>query len=310
MALTMAFKPGETIYYPKITVKSDKPMTVKDRYIGSKNGNLFVQYCTDDLLDRLVEDMHEVIDNHYDNVVVITGRKNDIGEGVGKSNLAYWVAKKFDPNFNLQDGYIYDMLPFLKRLVKGELHGKVLMLDEATNLLSARNWMTETNKSVDQILEMFRSYEMTLIMCIPQLDRLDVYVRESRMRFLLIAADRYWENDTVSHRGYFELKRRPGFKTVCWGTFPEIPPEDKKIYEALKEGAQKSKAKEILEKFEEDENKPRIAKSAHYNRQLVWMLKKEGYSYSEISDETGIPEGTLKSWISEKKNNMVDEDDE
>ena len=300
MPVRMIYDKGDTIYYPKISVESDKPMTVKDRYIGRGPNGIFVQYLTADLLDRLVEDMHENAENHYDNIVVITGPKRGTGEGVGKSNLAYWVCKKYDPEFSLQDGYVYDMLPFLQKVASGNMKGKCLLLDEGTNLLSARNWMTETNKSVDQILEMFRSHNMTIVICIPKLYRLDEYVRESRMRFHLTASERYWEYDSVSKRGYFELKKEPSFKTVCWGTFPEIPPEEKKIYEEIKAKSQEKKAKELLAKFEDNDNGgSRLQKSASYNRKLAWMLKTEGFSYDEISEKTGIPPGTLRCWIHE-----------
>lgn len=293
MPLQMIYEKGDTIYYPKISVKSDRPMTVKDLYVGNGKRGLFAQYLTDDLLDNLAMEMHDNIEQHFDNVIVVTG-----DEGAGKSNLAYALAKKFDPEFNINDGYVYDLLPFLQKLQAGNLKGKVLWLDEGTNLLSARNWMTDVNKSVDQILEMFRSYKMTLIICIPKLYRLDEYVRESRMRYHLTAAKRYWQHDTESKRGYFEAKRWPNFKTICWGTFPEIPPEEKEIYEKIKAGSQSAKAAEILQKFENAQT-PRLQKSTEYNRKLAMMLVDSGCSYREISEETGIPEGTLRRWIHE-----------
>lgn len=294
MALTMIYDIGDTVYYPKLHIKSDKPMEVVDRYIGRGANGLFVQYLTDQLLDRLAEEMHENREDHYDNVVVITGR-----EGTGKSNLAYWVAKKYDPDFRIEDGYVYDMMPFLEKINRHEVpRGKVFWFDEATNVLSARNWMTDTNKSLDQLLEMLRSYEMTLIMCIPLLDRLDLYVRQSRMRYLLQTHERYWEKRDHASRGYFELKRWPNFRSVCWGTFPEMPESEKRIYENLKVRSQKSKVREIYERFD-DQNQPRIAKSAKYNRVMAAALRDLGLTYDEISDRTGIPSGTLKSWISE-----------
>ena len=297
MPLRMVYEPGDTIYYPKISIPSDKPMIVKDRYIGQGENGYFAQYLTDDLLDRLVEDMHENVEDHNDNVVVITGPEKGTGERIGKSNLAYWVAKKYDPDFNLADSYIYDVEPFVEKIESRKFHGKVIMLDEATNLLSGRDWMSTKNKAVDQILEMFGSDNMTIILCIPKLYRLDEYVRESRMRYHLTCYKRYWENDTVSKRGYFELKKEPSFNTVCYGTFPEIPPEDQAAYHYLKSQSQKKKATELLERIrEESAGGSRLAKSAGYNRSLANMLLADGYTYQEIADRTGIPEGTLRYW--------------
>lgn len=308
--VTLLYEKGDTVYYPKLTVPSEKTMTVKDRYIGRGPSGIFVQYLSDDLLDRLVEDMHENADNGMDNIVVITGPERGTGEGVGKSNLGYWVAKKYDPDFNLEDGYVYDMLPFLERVASGNMKGKVLMLDEGTNLLSARNWMSETNKSVDQVLEMFRSYRMTIIICIPKLYRLDEYVRESRMHYHLTCQIRYWDGDTHPKRGYFELKKEPNFRTICWGTFPQIPEKERGAYEHIKAQSQQKKAQELLEKFRDNQaGGSRLQKSASHNRKLAMFLKNEGYSYARISEETGIPEGTLRYWISEENNKENDEND-
>lgn len=275
-------------------------MTVRDRYIGYGENGYFAQYLTDDLLDRLAQDMHENIEDHNDNVVVITGPERGTGERVGKSNLAYWVAKKFDPNFSLAESYIYDVEPFLEKVESRKFKSKVVWLDEATNLLSGRDWMSTKNKAVDQILEMFGSDNMTIILCIPKLYRLDEYVRESRMRFHLTAAKRYWEYDTVAKRGYFELKKEPNFsRSVCWGTFPEIPDSEKAQYNYLKSKSQGDKAKELLAKIrEEASGGSRLAKSAEYNRSLANMLLADGYSYEEIADRTGIPAGTLRYWKS------------
>lgn len=298
MPLKTIFEPGDTIYYPNPYRESDKPMTVKDYYLGQGNRGPFVQYLTADLIQRLVEEMRENIENHYDNLVVITGH-----EGTGKSNCAYAVCKAFDPDFSINDGYIYDIGPFLEKLTTGDVKGKVFWFDEATNIASNRDWMKDSNKSLIQLLEMLRSYGMSLVMCIPKLERIDVYIRESRMRYHLNCADRYWENDSVRKRGYFELKRWPKFRSVCWGTFPRMPEEESKIYEALKAKSQREKSIEIYEKYKESNEAggSKLKKAADNNRKLAWILIRDGYTYSEIEEETGIPAGTLRRWIHEEK---------
>lgn len=295
MVLTTIFEPGETIYYPNIYDQKGKPMVVKDFYLGRGSNGPYIQYLSDDLLDCLVQEMHENIGNEYDNLVVITGP-----EGSGKSNLAYWVAKKFDPDFSIQDGYIYDIGPFLEKLVSSELKGQVFWMDEATNLASNRDWMKDSNKSLIQLLEMLRSRGMTIIMCIPKLERLDVYIRETRMRYRLNAQERYWEKDSEKKRGYFELRRRPTFKTVCWGTFAKIPQEEKEVYEKLKLQSQQSKTREIYERYKEENGQtPKLQRSTDNNKKLTWMLICTGYSYQEIEERTGIPYGTLRRWMHE-----------
>lgn len=297
MPLRMIYEPGDTIYYPKPHVMSDKSMIVKDFYIGQGKNGPFVQYLSDDLMGCMIQEMHENIANHYDNLVVVVGP-----EGSGKSNNGYWICKNFDPEFSIQDGYIYDIGPWLEKLDKGEVKGKVFWFDEATNIASNRDWMKDQNKALIQLLEMLRSYGMTLVMCIPKLERLDVYIRETRMRYLVTCADRSWDIDQERKRGYFELKRWPKFHTVCWGTFPIMPPEEKQIYERLKAQSQKDKAHEIFEKYQENNGQtPKLQKLADNNRKLAWVLVRDGYSYQEIEEETGIPQGTLRRWIHEMK---------
>lgn len=297
MVLTTIFEPGDTIYYPNIYDSTGKPMEVKDNFIGNSNGKPYVQYLSADLMDRMVEEMHENVSNHYDNLVVVTGP-----EGVGKSSCAWHICKKFDPEFNIKEGYVYDIGPWLEKLDKGEVKGKVFWFDEATNIASNRDWMKDMNKALIQLLEMLRSYNMTMVMCIPLLSRLDVYIRETRMRYLINCSERSWDFDTERKRGYFEEKRWPTFKTVCWGTFPPIPKDESEIYEEIKRKSQKEKTHEIKERFDESNgSSPKMQKLADNNRKLAWILIRDGYSYQEIEEETGIPQGTIRRWIHEMK---------
>lgn len=299
MGLKFIFSPGDVVYYPRLTDSTGQEMVVKDRFVGRGASGLYAQYLCDGLLDCLVKEMHDNVENEYDNLVVVTGP-----EGSGKSNLSYWLAKKFDPDFNIEDGYIYDMGPFLEKLDSGDIKGKVFWADEATNIASARNWAKDENKSLMQLLEMLRSKGMTMIMCIPLLDRIDVYIRQTRMRYHLMTAERCWDVDKDIKRGYFEVRSKAsGFKTICWGKFDKIPDDDKVIYERLKAKAQSDKIHEIRERWQEDNGGgSRLKKSAEYNRRLVWMLVRDAnMSYQEISEETGIPVGTIKCWIHERR---------
>ena len=295
MVLKMVYEPGDVIYYPKLHVMSDKPMKVQDYFMGMGKNGPYVQYLTPDLMPMMIKEMHENVENHYDNLCVVVGP-----EGSGKSNCAYWICKNFDPDFDIKEGYIYDIGPWLEKLTKGEVRGKVFWFDEATNIASNRDWMKDSNKSLIQLLEMLRSYGMTLVMCIPKLERLDVYIRETRMRYLVSCADRVWDIDTERKRGYFELKRWPRFHTVCWGTFPKMPTEESSIYELLKSKSQKEKADEIYERYQETEH-PNKKKQADRERKLAWMLIRKGCSYQEIEEETEIPQSTLRRWMTENR---------
>ena len=72
------------------------------------------------------------------------------------------------------------------------------------------------------------------------------------------------------------------------------------MFESLKNAF---KVKEIRRRYEENnEASPRLKQSAEYNRKLFWALMTDAnMGYQEISERTGIPEGTLRYWAHEMK---------
>ena len=298
---------GDIAYYPDIFNPSGKPMEIIGRRkLRYPNGKRFYQYFikghTDDktgLTDRLVENMKENVANDYDNLVIICG-----AEGVGKSNMAVDLCKSYDPTFTVEDRYIYDFFPFLQKLEKDfkeDGKGRAYLMDEATNLVSNRDWNKEDNKHMIQLLEMFRSRGLTLVMCIPSFDRLDVYIREHRARFKIECKD-LPKGNKFGGRGYYELTVLPN-KTVGHGTFPIMSASDKAVYEALKERSQASKLQEMKKAADpEGDGKGRLKESNDRNKKMAaWFIIREGWSYQDVSEQFGIPEGTLRRWISEVK---------
>ena len=305
----MILEPGDTAFYPQLMNMSGKPMTVKGvRRIRYPNGNRFYQYFFDGhtedktgLTDRLVENLKDNVDNAYDNLVVICGK-----EGTGKSNLAVDICKSYDPTFTLQDRYIYDFYPFLEKLeqdFKLEQGGRAYLLDEATNLVSNRDWNKDDNKHMIQLLEMFRSRGLTLVLCIPSFDRLDKYIREYRARFKLECKD-LPQGDRFGGRGYYELTILQTKTTVGHGTFPIMAPEDKQIYEALKLKSQESKLQEMKAAAdpENDRRGSKIRESGERNKKMAYyFVETMGWSYRDVSEQFDIPEGTLRRWIKEMR---------
>ena len=298
---------GDTAFYPDLFNVSGKPMTVIGRRkIRYPNGKRFYQYFFDGhtpehtgLTDRLVDAMKDNVSNDYDNLVIICG-----AEGVGKSNMAVDLCKSYDPTFTIEDRYIYDFYPFLQKLEKDfEIKGggRAYLMDEATNLVSNRDWNKEANKHMIQLLEMFRSRGLTLVMCIPSFDRLDVYIREHRARFKLECKD-LPKGDKFGGRGYYELTVLPN-KTVGHGTFPIMAAADKQIYESLKERSQAAKLQEMKKAADpEGDGKGRLRESTDRNKKMVaWFILHEGWSYQDVSREFDIPYGTITRWISEIK---------
>lgn len=193
MGLIMAvilLKPGEDSWtYPSRYDSFDRTLPVIDRwYKRYSPTKRYCRYLYDRLDECLVEEMKLNVQRHYDNVIGIGGK-----EGKGKSHLSYHLAKMYDPDFTLKKGYIYDAYEFIKAINSGEDRGSVFWMDEATNIASNRDWNKEENKLFIQIMEMARARNWVLIMDIPQLKRLDVYLRTFRLRYQIEVEELAWQ---------------------------------------------------------------------------------------------------------------------
>lgn len=186
------FEPGDRVQWPNTQVPasgdSERALTVvtMDATRYRKTGKYYVRYLFKELMDRVVEDMHSNIAQHFDNLVVVCG-----DEGTGKSNLAYHLCRTFDPEFDLEKSYAYTWDDFIEKLTNGDPQ-RVYWLDEAINLASGRDWMKEANKMLIRVLQTMRSKGMTLVMCVPVLKNLDVYIRTHRTRYLFVADCMRW----------------------------------------------------------------------------------------------------------------------
>ena len=296
-------QPGDTVYYPHPLQlkKTKKTMQVIDVW-GKRwpSGKWFIRYLYDGLLDCLVQEMHENVEKDLDNVICIWGQ-----EGSGKSVLAYWLAKKYDANFDMEEGYVYSCDDLLKKVNEsdGNDTGKIYWLDEATNISNNRDWMRQDNKAFITMLEMFRSRKWTLILCIPNYNRLDVYLRESRIRYALHAQILEWEGAPEKQRGYFELTRVSmdnGFRMeekVGYGKFPDIPDEDREEYARIKKGTQDDKLREMYEK----KNNKKDDRQGRILRNLILEKHERGETLQEIADQTGYSYNVVANMCTKAK---------
>lgn len=299
------YEKGDVLNYPKWNVESKKKLTVQDRMIYiHDSGKIYTRYLFENLLDLLVEEMHENVENDLDNVVCIWG-----AEGSGKSNLAYWLAKKYDPNFDIERSYTYSFDDLLNRIHDCEDadEGSVFWMDEATNISNNRDWMHTDNKQFITMLEMFRSRKWTLILCIPDFNRLDIYLREQRIRYSLHAEVIDWENNPEKKRGYFQLTRMDyrtatGYRSenvVGYGKFDRIPEGESERYRKIKEETQNTKLNEI---YDNKNKKTRMDQMSALNRKLILRLYEEDHlSAEEISEITGLTVGTVNVYMSKAR---------
>lgn len=214
-----------------------------------RSGKVFIRYLLKDLIGELAKDMKKNVAANYDNLVVITGC-----EGSGKSNMAYALAAEYSrqcgQEFDISSQYVYSTEDFRDKLRSGDDFRGIFWMDEGSNMANNRDWNTTDNKSLIQLLEMCRSRGWTLILCIPSVDRLDLYIREYRLRYLIECKPMKFEKYGPRERGYFELKKKASYgkmEVVGYGMFSPMPAEQKEIYEALKLDSQNKKIKEVVD---------------------------------------------------------------
>lgn len=311
---------GDKVKYPSRYDQTDRTLTVVDRWYKrwpyrdpQHPGGRYVRYLYSGLDRCLVDEMRINVQRHYDNVIGVGGK-----EGKGKSAWCYYIAKLYDPDFTLEKGYIYDAYEFVKAINDGSDRGKVFWMDEATNIANNRDWNKEENKLFIQILEMARANGWLLIMAIPLLKRLDVYLRDFRLRYQVEIEELAWELDTHVHRGYWHLTKSSDAnygspQAIGWGYFPPMPPDVEEDYnENYKKKAMADKFAEIKQKFDEKRNgKQNGTKAiAKVNRKLIVAMREHGISYGELQEITGYPYQTLANAYSKGKKEQENEEDE
>lgn len=298
MGITV-FGIGDEIYYPDPRVRSTRTVTVLDREIKQwKSGRIFIRYLCEETMDRLVEDCHKNLENEYDNVIVIEGK-----EGSGKSTLAIQLAMKINPEFDLETDYIYSYDEMIEAITDKEKddRGRVFLLDETSAIMNNRDAMTSSSKNMVELLEMMRSRGWTLIMCIPSVERLDKYLRDYRIRYLLKAVEMSWDlKRTEQSRGYYELRYKKGnsyetFHTVAYGVFEDLDPELKAKYKKIKNRSQERKMREIA--GEEPKKDTKIGRAQKKLGEAMLTLADMGMSQQELADKFGYTKHSVTQML-------------
>lgn len=288
--------------------KWDTPIgsfTVADyQPIVHRTGNFFCRYLLEDLLDEVAADMRKNIKDDYDNVVIVDG-----GEGSGKSNLMYQLLVRYDPNFDIERGYTYDAEAFKKKIREGGDIGRTFWMDEGSIIANNRDWNTQNNKSFVKVLETCRSRHYTLGICIPTFDRLDVYIREHRVRYLLHCEPMTFDKGGFKKRGYCEVRKRNDItgemQLIGYADYGPMPERVAEIYNRLKTESQAKLFNDLYgdeeegpgakykKKYEEGEKKLDIAMLSLYER---------GVGLDELQEMFGIEsKKTLQNRLSKAR---------
>lgn len=320
MTLHYAFEPGEKVRWPMTQMPAEgneRSVEIEDamttRY---KTGRYYIRYLYKDLVDRMVEDMQTNVDEAFDNILTITG-----GEGTGKSNLAHYIAKRFDPDFDQSKSLIYSWSQFLDSVLDDPQ--KVYWFDEAILVAAGRDWMKEANKMLMSCLQIIRSKRFTIIFCVPKFDNIDVYIREFRTRYMIKAQMMQWTKDSAAVRGYGELfvpkteterKSLPKdasaeefFRSVGFFRFPKMESENDESYNRMKEQGQLDELRRMREEIR-DKGTSRYKRDKESLSALIsHMADVQGMSYQEIADIAKMPYNTVKG-IAWRRRNEEDEE--
>ncbi len=113
-------------------------------------------------------------------------------EGSGKSYTGLKIAEVADPTFNA-DRVMFSPKAFLERLkewkANGETQGKVVVADEAGVGVGVRTWHDKDQILFNQVLQVIRDENMTLLFTLPRLSELDSQTR-GRLHALLEMTDK------------------------------------------------------------------------------------------------------------------------
>lgn len=217
-------------------------------FIQHDSGKYYTQYLYEDLMDLLVKDMHANVRKDYDNVVLITG-----GEGSGKSGCMYHLLQLYKGDWNdetdIKASYTYNMDFMRQRFQSKDFGNGIFWMDETTQIASNRDWQSQDNKDIVSILETFRSKKFLFGGCAPKLERVDVYLRDFRMRYHIHVQPMAFKSTGYMPRGIFELEKRDpqsGEMRACgYGLYPDMPDAAKAIYLPLKEECQEALREKI-----------------------------------------------------------------
>lgn len=112
-----------------------------------------------------------------DNVVVIDGY-----EGTGKSNLGILLAKTLNPSFDPARDCVFNHGDW-QRIFNANLSRQVYLIDEGGNLLFSRDYASSDSKTFVKLLMQARILQSTIIIAMPNINWLEKYVREHRIRY-------------------------------------------------------------------------------------------------------------------------------
>lgn len=234
-------------------------MDLKEVYItsGQRRG------VYSDMLEKMASLVRRRANNKRQTVIVITGRT-----GTGKSTCGIQLARLIDPEWNIEEGYVYGANDLRELLKSGKGRRSINLFDEGSVSFNSLKSNARDDRDMVVLLDILRSWEMTTIICIPSFYDLNKRVREHLVDFWIQCPERPIIKGKPA-RGYFEAYAPSSIEwtgKTFWnflgaGKFTPLPRELDETYQQLKYDHQMSQVKQFIEgpqkktrkKKEEDE---------------------------------------------------------
>ena len=238
---------------------------------------------------ELVNILKETAELDKDNMIPVDG-----GTGTGKSTLALKMCRKACPWFDMQRDILYSRDEIMEWIATAQ-PGSWGLADEAVNALFKRDFGTKGQKFLLKILDMCRSRNLTLLLCIPNFWALDSHILQGRVRLRIHV-------NSTGHAFLWKPSGNPFApdkwfrkynEKVCWGwdrsmasavrtkgyvgevEFGDLTPEVKAEYVKIKEEKKRMiKEQEDKANAKEDEDNRKYAEFV--KQELIYWLNKRG----------------------------------
>lgn len=269
-----------------------------------QHGVICIPFIDSRALDFLAAQIKEMVQDKYDCVIMITGRRR-----IGKSNLGLQIARKVDPNFTVDQVsfHVDDFARLLDKNPSADPEHNIYpqaFYDEAGFGLFAKDWMHEWVKEVGKCLQVVGKKRNIVYFILPHIKKLVGDIRDE-MAYIWIDLDFGWKHE----RGYGEvyMGTRDKFKQMIWWSpkccfkYDELADDFWKEYEKRKDTfiAEVASGKYDLAKKSKDSDK--------FNRAL-YELNTMGLSAEEIADRFEIGRATVFRRLADYKSSLEPRD--
>jgi len=237
-------------------------------------------------MDEIAENIKNTLEVDKDAIIIVDGET-----GAGKSTLAIKLCKKACPWFEMERDIIYSQNELVDKITNAK-NGSAFLADEAVNLLFKRDFASKKQKFILRLLDMCRSKNLLLMMCVPNFWSLDKHLLEGRARMRIHVARtglafmwkptknpftpdkwcrRYNEKVCTNWDSYPNARRTKGF--IGYIKFGDLGVHEKEIYVAIKE---KKKAEvKAQEEVEEQEKSTIIKRATEMGKTMMLVMLQE-----------------------------------